>query len=190
MTSTEKEICPQLNALWKRLVAIFIWSTENKHVDRVESQGRLEVGRAGRFMSEEMRDVVLRGGEYPCSNQDYPWETVNGKGRQPQHPYLPSPFGTQQHWYSASHLLHWHRGWFAVRLWSNQSIFLLSYNHFCLQPVKLQAATTAAISRKNAFMARSEDNVRFRQNSRDKDLPGCHCICRETQHVFRHNLSV
>lgn len=85
---------------------------ENKHTDRVKYQGRLEVGRVRRFMSEKMRDVLLREVEIPAQIKSIPgWQWVAKGGNNSTHVY-PYPSKPQQFVNIQSHRLFqlWHSG--------------------------------------------------------------------------------
>lgn len=62
----------QLDAIKKKSSGCCLHLIENKHTDRVKYQGRLEVGRVRRFMSEKMRDVLLREVEIPAQIKSIP----------------------------------------------------------------------------------------------------------------------
>lgn len=135
-------ITPQLNAIQTIPGAVFIWQTDDKQIDRrqkkkkTNSQGHLEVSRAGRLMSEKMTDVVLEA-KIPLQTNFIPdrWREATTA---PTFELSPQTTTTLIHSLSPSapslHL--WHHGSFAVGLGSNQSSFVrrITITNFLVAP--------------------------------------------------------
>lgn len=132
-------ITPQLNAIQTFLGAVFIWQTDDKQIDRqkkTNSQGHPEVGRAGRLMSEKMRDVVLKA-KIPLQTNFIPdqWREATTAS-----PFELSPQTTTTPIHSLSpsapSLHPRHHGSFAGGLGSNQSSFVrrITITNFLIAP--------------------------------------------------------